>query len=219
MKTRATTIWSCLAALLLIGLSISPVRSGDGETTGPSGKTAAPVQQEVAPSPPAGESDGRRTTAAAREQARLMHDIYAATLEVMHDRYFHGDRAIVPALAMEDVFTNLEKSTRSQARWISVNTKAMNIDHEPRSEFEKEAAAALAAGKREFEAVEGGFYRRAAVIPLAAGCVSCHIGFFKEAPKSPRLAGLILSMPVLPDGAETAPAPSSSPAGAPSASR
>lgn len=33
----------------------------------------------------------------ARDRARVMHDIYAATLDVLHHRYFHRDRSIIPA--------------------------------------------------------------------------------------------------------------------------
>ena len=47
----------------------------------------------------------RVPVAVARDRAKLMHEIYSATLEVMHDRYFHADRAVVPARAMEDVFS------------------------------------------------------------------------------------------------------------------
>ena len=57
-------------------------------------------------------------------------------------------------------------------------------------------STALAAGKGDFEAVDGTVYRRAAPIPLTGGCVGCHTGFFKDPPKSPRFAGLIISMPV-----------------------
>ena len=121
----------------------------------------------------------------------------------MHDRYFHGDRAIVPARAMEDIFERMEKTSRAQARWISVNANPMSVNHEPRNDFEKSAATALAAGKSDFESVDGQVYRRAAPIPLTGSCIGCHTGFFKDPPKSPRFAALIISMPV----SETPPAP------------
>lgn len=143
------------------------------------------------PSPPP-----RVTVAVARDRAKLMHDMYATTLEVMHEHYFHGERAIVPARALEDVFAGMTSQSKIEARWISVNTKAMSVKHEPKSDFEKKAASEIAAGKNEIELVEKGRYLRAAPIPLASECVSCHTGFFAGPPKSPRFAGLVISVPI-----------------------
>ncbi len=143
----------------------------------------------------------RVSVAVARDRARVMHEIYVATLDVMHDRYFHADRAVVPARAMEDVFSEIQRQSGAQAQWISVNLRAMNIDHEPKSDFQKKAAREIAGGSNESEIVEDGFYRRAGSIRLASGCISCHGGFFSEPPKGPKFAGLIISIPVNGDAA------------------
>lgn len=132
----------------------------------------------------------------ARDRAKVMHELYATTLEVMHHRYFHGDRAIVPARAMEDIFAELERTSQVQARWISVNMKPMSVSHAPKSDFEKRAANELSTEKPAIEVVEDGYYRRARAIPLAAECVSCHAGFFKAPTKTPKFAGLVISIPV-----------------------
>ena len=42
--------------------------------------------------------DGARLEAA-RERARLLHDVYATTLEVMHRYYFQKEKAVLPARA------------------------------------------------------------------------------------------------------------------------
>ncbi|HVA49888.1 MAG TPA: hypothetical protein VNH11_26210 [Pirellulales bacterium] len=73
----------------------------------------------------------------------------------------------------------------------------MSLSHKPKSDFEKAAAKETADGNEEYELVEDGYYRRAGAIPLTSGCVNCHAGFFKAPPKSPRFAGLIISMPVI----------------------
>jgi hypothetical protein len=138
----------------------------------------------------------RVPVAAARERARLMHEIYAATLDMMHERYFHGDRAIVPARAMQDVFTEIKRQSGTEARWIAVNLKAMSIDHEPKSDFEKRAAKELASGKAELEVVEDGYYRRAGAIPLRGGCIGCHAGLSTDASTAARFAGLVICVPV-----------------------
>jgi hypothetical protein len=43
--------------------------------------------------------------------------------------------------------------------------------------------------------VEEGYYRRAGAIELESSCVQCHMGFFKELPKTPRYVGLVISVP------------------------
>lgn len=137
----------------------------------------------------------------ARDRAKVLHQVYATTLDVMHERYFHDDRAIVPARALEDVFDEVARQSQVQARWISVNTKPMSIGHEPKSDFEKQAAAKIAAGSEFYELVEKDYYRRAAPIRLTDGCVSCHTGFFAGPPKSPRFAALVIGVPLASDRA------------------
>ena len=142
------------------------------------------------------DGENRVSVAIARERAMVMHDVYASTLSAMHHHYFHSNRSTLPARAMEDVFSDMAKKSKAEARWISVNTKAMSVDHEPETEFEKLAATAIAGGKDKFELVEKGYYHSATAIPLGMGCVSCHAGFFGGPPKSPRFAGLVISVPI-----------------------
>ena len=151
---------------------------------------------EPAPSDGATAREAPVSAAVARDRAKLMHDVYAATLHVMHEHYFNDERAIVPARALEDAFAEIADRSKIKARWISVNTKPMSIGHEPKSDFEKKAAAAIAAGKRDFELAEKNYYQRAAPIPLTDGCVNCHTGFFAGTPKSPRFAALVIGMAI-----------------------
>ena len=138
----------------------------------------------------------RVPVAIARDRAKVMHEVYTATLDVIHHRYFHRDRATIPARAMEDIFSDIKRKSKVDARWISVNTKAMSIDHDPKTDFEKRAARELGDGKSEIEAVEEGYYRYAGPIALHEGCLSCHDGFFKAPSKTPRYAGLVISIPI-----------------------
>jgi hypothetical protein len=182
------------AMCVALAVSAEPEGQAPGEPAPPQSaaqqpaEAAEPVQGAVEAKP--------LSVEAARERAKLMHEIYHATLHVMHDHYFHDSRAVVPARAMEDVFEELAFSRKVEAKWISVNTRAMSLRHEPESEFEKQAAEAIGAGKEEYERVENGYYERAAAIPLTAGCINCHVGFFKQPPKSPRFAGLVIRVPV-----------------------
>ena len=132
----------CSAVAVCAG-GILVARAADEPVKNPDNVIAATPEARVSEAR-ASEGQNRDTTpvpiAVARDRAKLMHDIYLTTLDVMHDRYFHADRAIVPARAMEDVFSEMENQTGSRANWISVNLKAMSIDHEPQTEFEKRAA-------------------------------------------------------------------------------
>lgn len=135
----------------------------------------------------------------ARERAKLTHNIYSATLDVMHHRYFRNDRSSVPARALEDVFTVIARRDNISAKWIAVNAPAMSINHEPQGDFEKQAAKAIAKGKREYELVEDGLYRRAEGISLMnRGCLGCHLGLGASG-RTKRFAGLVITIPVTKD--------------------
>lgn len=162
------------------------------------------------PAPPAAADVPRSETAPAeeiprvsldqaRERALLMHEIYTATLDAMHTRYFHGDKAVVPARAMEDVFREMEQRTHTQAKWISASFKAMSLNHDPQTEFERLAAKQLSKGEAAVETIESGYYRRAGSIPLNGGCISCHSGLFASTSPARKFAGLVISVPVTAD--------------------
>lgn len=133
----------------------------------------------------------------ARDRARLMSEIYIATLDVIHDRYFHGDRAIVPARAMEDVFSEVRRKYKVEARWISASLKPMSINHEPKTDFEKRAAKEIDQGKTEIESIDKGLFLQATAIPMGSSCIGCHAGLFSEPSKTPKFAGLVISIPIL----------------------
>lgn len=136
------------------------------------------------------------TVQVARDRAQLLHRVYASTLDVMHDHYFQANRAVLPARAMEDVFSQIADEAKIEARWISVNTPPMSVSHAPRTEFEKQAAEVLGSGKSFHEQIEPGVYSRAAPIPLSGGCINCHMGFFKDPGSKPRVAGLVIRIPI-----------------------
>ena len=138
----------------------------------------------------------RVTVTVARDRAELMHELFADTLDVVHHRYFRREGAVLPARALEDVFTRIDKRSNVKARWIAVNTPAMSVNHEPETEFEKKAAEELAAGKTEYSRVEKGYFLQARPIPLGAGCVGCHTKLSPVTDKKPRFAGLVIAIPV-----------------------
>lgn len=158
-----------------------------GEFSSASSARAAEPRSKIAESP---------TLVAARERAALTHVIYATTMEMLHRHYFRRGQAVLPARAMEDVFAEVAEQTKVEGSWIAVNTKAMSVHHEPKTDFEKQAAAAMAAGKERFEAVDQGVLRIARPVLLSEGCVNCHTGMFRSQPSTPRMAGLIVAVPL-----------------------
>lgn len=144
----------------------------------------------------------------ARRQAALLHETYLATLLVVHREYFDEDeRDTLPARAFEEVFRKIDERTNGSTRWISVNSPAMNIDHEPKTEFENAAALALAGGKTEFERLEDGRYHRAAPVRFLASCSKCHLSGLGSR-RSGKMAALVISLP-LPETKTTSPKTSS----------
>ncbi|MDP7016942.1 MAG: hypothetical protein QGG36_14150 [Pirellulaceae bacterium] len=140
------------------------------------------------------------SVAEARARAKLLHTTYESTLIAVHRAYFEeGKRQTIPARVLEGVFFWVDQDHKSKTRWISVNTDAMNVDHEPKSDIEKKAAKALAAGADQFELVEDGVYHRAGAITLVAGCLRCHESSLSQNRKRRRVAGLVISMPVKQD--------------------
>jgi len=154
------------------------------------------VEAEAAQSAPTS-ARGDVTVEEAREQARLLHGTYNAALRTIHRRYFDAEeKEAIPAKALEDMFSEVDEGTGRTTRWISVNTPAMNVDHEPRDGFEKQAAEALAEGKKEFESIEAGEYHRAGEVRLVASCLKCHLSSLTRQVQKDRVAALVISMPV-----------------------
>ncbi len=189
MKWRRMGLWALLGASGVLGFSLT---LNADPPTGSASQPPAKAQGKAAEMP----TLKRVSVAEARERARLMHQIYAASLEVIHHHYFRSDRRTLPARALEDVFAEIDEQSKIKTRWIAVNTPAMSVSHEPKSDFEKEAVRHLAAGKPDYDRIEDGYYRRAGAIPLGAACVSCHTRFFQAPPKTARFAGLVISIPV-----------------------
>lgn len=144
----------------------------------------------------AGEAVPAVSLAVARDRARTMYQIYTSTLDVLHDHYFHVNRAVLPARAMEDIFSDGERQSGAKTRWIAANAKAMNVDHEPADDFEKDAAKRISSGEKIVEQIDGNIYRFAGSVPLGNSCVQCHMGTLMAPPKKPRFAGLVISIPV-----------------------
>ncbi len=139
-------------------------------------------------------NDAPATLAEARGRARILHETLHGALQVMHRDFFRDDEGLaIPSRSLEDVFKELADRFDVQLRWLAVNADAMNIDHSPQTDFEREAVEALAAGKQEFETSETNVYRYAGSIRLSSQCLKCHAP--RRTSTEGRVAGLVIAIP------------------------
>jgi len=131
----------------------------------------------------------------ARTRARMLHEAFHGSLQIMHRDYFREDEKLtLPAKSLEDVFEEMARTQKVELRWIAVDTKAMSVAHRPKTDFEHAAVKALANGKKEFETIESDSYRFAGKIRLSAHCLKCHAP--SRTSNDDRAAGLIITMPL-----------------------
>lgn len=132
--------------------------------------------------------------AAARRQAELLHTLVHATLHNVHERDDRENEGLpLPAAALREVFSVLEKEHEVTLRWLAVDGEAMNTDHRATTDFEKQAVAALRSGQASFEAFDEKVYRRAAAVTLKNQCLKCH--FPQRRSTADRQTGLIATSP------------------------
>ena len=186
MKTRCICVGLFLAVGLAVGALSLAVPSPAQLLADEAKKTsaAAPAEEPV-------------SVEQARAQARILRESYESTLEAIHRYYVdQNEKLRIPAKSLEDVFRDLDKKLGTETRWISVSTPAMNIDNEPESDFEKEAAEVLNAGKSEHELLENGTLHYAGTIALRAGCLRCHLSALAESVDRQPVAGFVISIPL-----------------------
>jgi hypothetical protein len=139
--------------------------------------------------------DPPATVQEARARARLLHEAFHATLQIVHHQYYREDEGLLlPARTLRTVFGEMARRKSVSLRWLAVEGQAMNVDHEARDEFEREAVKRLAAGKGEHERFSDGVYRYAGAITLSSECLKCHVPNRKST--EDRTAGLLITMPV-----------------------
>ena len=185
MSERRWRVWLGVTCVAVGLLSVAATSADDGAGNAPA--DIAPLGEAV--------DNSKLSVDVARDRAKVMQDVYVATLEMLHQRYFHRDRSLLPARAMQDIFAEIEQRSQVQARWISASLPPMSNDHAPESDFEKRAAKEIAEGSTQLETLDGDYYRRAVAIPLEGGCVGCHAGRGRK-PIKKQFAGLVVSIPL-----------------------
>jgi len=154
-------VWTALLAGLLVGATTAVAIGASGGVTA----------YKVAPFP----HRERMTLTEARRTVALLDQAYQSTLRHVHRRFpvGHG-QPVVAALVMRDVQREVSVGGGLTSRFMAARGKAMNADHEPRDDFERQAARELGQGARWVESIEGGRLRVATPVSLGGGCFPCH---------------------------------------------
>jgi hypothetical protein len=180
----------CACATLVVTLSLGSLTAVLSEEP-----TGAAEPKAVAVDVTEAAEAARPSMQEARRQAEILHTAVHSTLHAVHHRFYRLDEGLpIPAAVLQEMFAELEKEHHVKLRWLAVEGQAMNADNKPKGSFEDEAVAALKAGKKEFEQVEEGVYRRAGSIALTNQCLKCHVPDRKNTAK--RTAGLIIAIPI-----------------------
>jgi len=183
-KQNGLMVSAILSAVVFGGVASAWVPSGGADEVAP-GKPKTVTIEDHSPA----------TVEEARARARLLHETFHVTLRVVHRQYYREDEGLlIPSATLKTVFKELEDRWNVKARWLAVNAQAMDIDHSPQDEFEKNAAKALTEGKKEYETVQDGVYRHVGLIVLSSECLKCHLP--TRTSTEDRAAGLVIAMPV-----------------------
>ena len=131
----------------------------------------------------------------ARGRARLLHETIHDTLQVVRAQYYREDEGLaLPSATLKRLFQELSERHKVEIRWLVVDARAMNIDHNPRDECEKQAVKVIGAGEEAVDLAKDGVYRYAAPITLGSECLKCHLP--NRTSNKSRKTGLVVSMPV-----------------------
>ncbi len=127
----------------------------------------------------AAKSDADAALERTREQVKMLDDLYKNAVVSITTRYV-GTQGKQPAIMVaQDIFGAMGKKGWHSAKLVDASGLPINEDNAPESEFEKDAAKAMNAGKPYFEKVVGeGKDRRllaATVVPVVMKrCADCH---------------------------------------------
>ena len=187
MKPNRTATFAAFAATW--GVCLATVAFG-AEPPDSSGTRPKDETETTTPS-----DENLPTLEEARARARLLHETFHATLQVVHHQYYREDEGLlIPARTLKAVFKELARSQNVELRWLAVNAQAMNVDHRAQDAFEKNAVKVLTSGKNEVECVDDEVYRHAGSITLSSECLKCHLPH--RTSTADRAAGLVISMSI-----------------------
>jgi len=117
----------------------------------------------------------------AREQVRMLDDLYKTAVIRITSTYVTKDDDVPAIMIAKQIFTAMRKNKWHSARLVDATGEPINDENSPSTAFEKEAFKAIRSGQPYIERVEGGGNDRhllaATVVPaVSKNCVMCHPG-------------------------------------------
>jgi hypothetical protein len=114
-----------------------------------------------------------------REQVKMLDDLYKTAVVSVTKRYVTAQDREPAIMVAKDVFGAMSKNGWHKAKLVDASGEPLNESNAPKTEFEKDAAREMNAGKPYFERVVGeGKDRRllaATVVPVVMQkCADCH---------------------------------------------
>lgn len=156
-----------------------------------------PVEKAITandPSSPTPADTALPARAESRERAEMLHEIVNHTLLAVHDNYYREDEGIIiPATTLRRVFDRFKEGRNIELRWLAVDAEPMNVEHTPRTDFEREAVKVLKSGQAAYDEFTADQYRYAGPIRLTSDCLKCHVP--NRTSTRTRLAALVVTMP------------------------
>lgn len=142
---------------------------------------------------PAAELALPKSLAEARSRARLLFELAHGSLQVMHRDFFDDEKAhAIPSASLDDVFAEMKSSFDVEMKWLNAGTDIVNTDHQPRGDFEVQAAKRIQRGESAVEQSVDGKYQYVGAIRLRSQCLKCHIKDRKST--EDRFAALLIQM-------------------------
>jgi hypothetical protein len=149
-----------------------------GSVSGTSGSAVA-ADQKTTPPKSAVKGPSKEAVARARDQVKMLDDLYKTAVVGITKTYVHQQGEIPAAVVAAEVFEAMKQKKYHNARLIDASGKPKNRHNNPESEFEKKAVDEIKAGKAYYEEIgekDGKpVFRAATVVPaVMKQCASCH---------------------------------------------
>ncbi len=126
-------------------------------------------------------------------RARLLHELSAGALQVVHRDFFDDENPkSIPSASLERVFTEVSRTYGVTMKWLNVGLDVVNVDHQPENDFEVLAAQKISKGDPFVEQLESGKYTFVGSIRLGSQCLKCHLKDRRST--EAKAAGLVISM-------------------------
>lgn len=177
---------SLVVATLGVALTLPAVTQAD--------ESPAPETQAAA------QPKGDAKTEAARQQARMLDDIYKGGIVVITQNYVNDKETIPAGTAFKQLFKAAEAKGWHQVRLLDATGDPYEAENAPRDTFEKKAVQGLLAGKswvEEIEVRDGKRHLRVATpIPVVfEKCTMCHDNY-SDVPAGQPIGAMAYTIPI-----------------------